>query len=357
MSEKLKSKIIGTGIFLPGRVVANEAFLDHEFYDSKGEKIVRKNQDIIHKFQEITTIEDRRYVDNDMVASDIAHLAAVEAIKDAGIDQEILDYIIVAHNFGDIKYGTNRIDIVPTLAARVKAKLGIVNPFTVAYDLPFGCPGWVQAMIQADYYLKSGDAKNVLIIGAETLSRIIDPHDRDSMIYADGAGATVLTATKEADKGIIAHISRSDTYAYSKMLTMDKSYKLNGSPENLYIKMQGRRLYQYALENVPQSIKACLEKANVSIDEVDKVLIHQANGKMDDAIIHRLYKLYDKEVPDNVMPMIISWIGNSSVATVPTLLDLILKGQVDGHNINAGDTIVFASVGAGMNINAVVYKF
>ena len=122
--------------------------------------------------------------------------------------------------------------------------------------------------------------------------------------------------------------------------------------------MNGRRLYQYALETVPTSIKACLDKAGKDISDVNKVLIHQANGKMDDAIIERLYKLYEvDEVPEKVMPMIISWLGNSSVATVPTLLDLILKAKVEGHTINPGDCIVFASVGAGMNINAVVYNY
>ncbi|WP_416442568.1 3-oxoacyl-ACP synthase III family protein [Leeuwenhoekiella sp. A16] len=359
MSKKLCSVITGTGIYLPKRKVKNEDFLKHEFYQSCGNRIPKENQEVIDKFLEITTIAERRYVDDNMVASDMAYHAAQEAITDAGIDKETLDYIIVAHNFGDIKHGSNRTDMVPTLAARVKYKLKIENPDTVAYDLPFGCPGWVQAAIQADYYIKSGDAKRILIIGSETLSRIIDPHDRDSLIYADGAGATILEAFEtDKPKGIISHKTRSDTYIYSKMLTMAGSYKQDPELEkDLFLKMNGRRLYQYALENVPASIKACLDKSGIDIREVDKVLIHQANGKMDDAIIERLYKLYDiDEVPEGIMPMIISWLGNSSVATVPTLLDLILKGKLEGHSINEGDTIVFASVGAGMNINAIVYK-
>ena len=122
------------------------------------------------------------------------YLAAEDALTSSGIDRESLDYIIVAHNFGDVRAGNLRSDFVPSLAARVKHKLGIVNPGTVAYDLPFGCPGWLQGVIQANYYLRSGDCKRVMVIGAETLSRICDPHDRDSMIYADGAGATILEA-------------------------------------------------------------------------------------------------------------------------------------------------------------------
>jgi 3-oxoacyl-[acyl-carrier-protein] synthase-3 len=122
------------------------------------------------------------------------------------------------------------------------------------------------------------------------------------------------------------------------------------------MKMFGRKLYQYALETVPGAIKACLDKSGMHLNKVDKILIHQANGKMDDAIIERLYKLYDMEVLENVMPMTISWLGNSSVATVPTLLDLILKGEFEPNEIKEGDNIIFASVGAGMNINAVLYR-
>lgn len=121
--------------------------------------------------------------------------------------------------------------------------------------------------------------------------------------------------------------------------------------------MYGRKLYQYALQHVPTALKAALEKAGIDVDNVSKVLIHQANGKMDDAIIERFYKLYDKPVPEGVMPMTVSWLGNSSVATVPTLLDLILRDELEGHDINPGDLVLFASVGAGMNINAVVYRF
>jgi len=351
--------ITGTGTYIPSRKISNNDFLKHDFYESGGKKLDKDNQDVIDKFFEITTITERRYVRNDQVASDIAFLAAEKAIADAAIDPEELDYIIVAHNFGDVKHGSNRSDMVPALASRVKHKLRIKNPECITYDLPFGCPGWLQGMIQADYFIKSGDANKILIIGTETISRVIDPHDRDSMIYADGAGATILEASQNKNQGLLAHKTRSDTYLYSQMLKMGSSYNTqNGRADDLYLKMNGRRLYQYALETVPKSIKLCLEKCGLDISAVKKVLIHQANGKMDDAILERLYSLYNIDtVPENVMPMIISWTGNSSVATIPTLLDLILKNKVDDHNITKGDIVVFASVGAGMNINAAVYQF
>jgi len=247
---------------------------------------------------------------------------------------------------------------VPSLAARVKHKLGIENPHTVAYDLPFGCPGWLQAMIQANYFIRSGDAKRALVIGAETLSRVSDPHDRDSMIYADGAGATILEGTEsDTPLGVLAHSARSDTFEHAYMLWMDKSFN-NGSPNGeIYLKMHGHKLYQYAIKTVPLVVKDCLDKAQIAVDDVSKILIHQANAKMDEAILKHIFRKYSKgQAPLYIMPMIISRLGNSSVATLPTLLDLMYKGKLENHTAHSGDIVVFASVGAGMNINSLVYK-
>ncbi len=359
MNSITYSVITGTGNYIPTKHVRNEDFLINEFYDEAGKKLEKANQEIIDKFFEITTISERRYVTENLVTSDIACYAAIDAIKSAGIDKEELDYIIVAHNFGDVKIDNKQMDAVPCIAARVKYKLEIKNPDTVTYDILFGCPGWLQAAIQADYLIKSGDAKKVLVIGAEILSRVSDPHDRDSMLYADGAGAAIFEA-KQSEKpvGILAHKTRSDTLLHSRMLYMGNSYKSAiRTEDDSFLKMNGRKLYQYAIEKVPQTIKECLEKSNIQISEISKALIHQANGKMDDAILKRLFSLYDiADIPKNIMPMTISWLGNSSVATIPTLLDLILKNQLEPHRINRGDILVFASVGAGMNINVMVYK-
>jgi len=359
MSNNIYSIITGTGSYIPTKKITNENFLSSVFFDADGTKLDKNNQEIIEKFLEITTIAERRYASGSMVTSDIAYYAAVEAIKSAGIDAEELDYIIVAHNFGDIKKDIKRSDFVPSLAARVKHKLEIKNPNAIAYDITFGCPGWLQAVIQSDYYLKSGDAKKILVIGSEILSRVSDPHDRDSMLYADGAGAVVMEArTSETPVGILAHKTRSDTFLHSKMLHMDKSFNPEyDSQQETFLKMNGRKLYQYALETVPQAIKDCLDKCNTPLGDIKKVLIHQANGKMDDAILKRLFALYGiNDIPDNVMPMTISLLGNTSVATLPTLFDLIIKNKLEPHKISEGDMLIFASVGAGMNINALIYK-
>lgn len=347
--------IIGTGSHIPSVVVPNEHFLQHEFWGADQKPIAKTNQEILQQFEAITGIRERRYVTDDLVASDIAFDAASKAIANADIDPETLDYIIVAHNFGDLRHGSRHSDLVPALAARVKARLKIENPKTVASDLIFGCPGWLQGIIQADAMIRAGDIKRAMVIGAETLSRISDPHDRDSLIYADGAGATIIEARDTPD-GIVARAVRSDTLEHSNMLFMGKSYNREVFIEALFLKMEGRKLYKYALNTVAGAIKQALDCARLDLRDVKKVLIHQANGKMDEAILRELYKLYGTEPPDDVMPMTISWLGNSSVATIPTLLDLINRGELDGHAINGGDVIVFASVGAGMHINAAVYR-
>ncbi len=359
MSNKIYSVITGTGKFIPENVVKNSHFLNHEFYDINGVRLPKTNQEIIDKFEEITTIAERRYADNDMLTSDMAYTASLRAIEAAGIDKEELDYILVAHNFGDVREDSIEVDIVPTLASRVKYKLGIENPYCVAYDVPFGCPGWLQAFIQADYFIKSGDAKKILVIGAETLSRVIDPHDIDGMIYADGAGATIVEAREsETEKGVLAHITRTDAKNHLPLLNMGRSNNLElRKLDKTYIKMQGRKVYLYAISEVPNAIKLTLEKSGHDLSEVKKIFIHQANGKMDDAMVERLYKLYKLEQPEYLLPMTVHYLGNSSVATLPTLLDIVKRNEKENYSINEGDLVVFASVGAGMNINAMAYQF
>lgn len=349
----------GSGSYLPSRKVPNRDFLGNAFFLGYGDRIdPARNAQVLEKFQEITEIAERRYAADDLVASDLGAVAACNAVADAGIDPETLDYVIVAHNFGDVRADRLRSDLVPTLAARIKESLGIRNPACVAYDLPFGCPGWLQAVIQADYFLRSGDAGRALVVGTETLSRVSDPHDRDSMLYADGAGATVMEAV-EADRpvGILSHVTRSDALEHARLLHMGPSYDPGFPDDRIFLKMEGRKLYEYALTTVPGVVRDSLDRAKVHLTDVTKVLLHQANAKMDHAILERLFRLYGvEEIPAGIMPMTISWLGNSSVATLPTLFDLLRRGHLDDHACAPDDLVVFASVGAGMNINSMVYR-
>lgn len=348
-------KITGTGSYIPSCIEKNEDFHQHQFLNIDGSSINNSNEIIVKKFKAITGIEERRYIENSLINSDIAFYAAQKAIEDAKINQEDIDYIIVAHNYGDVKHDAEQSDTVPSIASRVKHLLGIKNPKCVGYDILFGCPGWIEAVIQANAFIKAGIAKKCLVIGSETLSRVIDKHDRDSMIYSDGAGAVIIE-NSTTEGGIIAHETATYAVDEAHFIYFGESNNPKITDKRRYIKMYGRKIYEFALSNVPAAMKSCLDKSGFDIRDLKKILIHQANEKMDEAIVQRFYKLYNMEMPKGIMPMTINNLGNSSVATVPTLYDLILKGKLKDHQINKGDVIMFASVGAGMNINAIVYK-
>jgi 3-oxoacyl-[acyl-carrier-protein] synthase III len=349
-------KISGIGSYIPEKSVSNTDFSDHVFLNEDGSPFGYPNEVVVNKFKSITGIENRRYANDQYTSSDLGYFAAKKAIENANIDPETIDYIIFAHNFGDVKHGTIQSDMLPSLATRVKHKLQIQNPKCVAYDLLFGCPGWIEGVLQANAFIKSGMAKRCLVIGGETLSRVVDDHDRDSMIYSDGAGASIIEASND-ESGMLSYESATFANDEAGYLFFGKSYNSDLDPDTKYIKMYGRKIYEFALSNVPSAMKSCLEKSGLGIDDVKKILIHQANEKMDEAIVHRFYKLYGKTPPKDVMPMSIHDLGNSSVATVPTLFDQVLQGKIENQEINKGDVLLFASVGAGMNINAFVYRY
>lgn len=354
-----RTVITGTGSYIPPIIKTNKDFAANKFFSENNEPIGVDAAEVAKKFQQITGIEERRYAPEDMTASDMAIIAAEIAIKDADCDKETLDQIIVAENFGNVIKHTIQTDILPAIASRVKHSLRIHNPGCIPYDVVFGCPGWIQGLIQADAYFKAGIANKCLVIGTETLSRVLDSHDRDSMIFSDGAGACVVEfkETGTAGAGILATATQSHCLNEVDYLYLGKSNLPGADPGIRYIKMKGRKVYEYALKHVPAAMKDCLEKADVDIMDLKKIIIHQANEKMDEAIIKAMFKLYGIDnISNDIMPMNIRKLGNSSVATVPTLFDSIRKHQVPGHRFEPGDIVLFASVGAGMNINAVCYR-
>ncbi len=158
-------------------IVKNDEFLNRDFYDKEGKPYSDSNKEIIEKFQSITGIKERRYAEENHNTSDLATFASENAIKSAKINKEDLDYIIVAHNFGEIDFDSSQYIALPSVATLVKHKLAIENPNCVAYDLIFGCPGWVEGVIQSSAYIKAGLAKKCLVIGAsdtKILKKIID---------------------------------------------------------------------------------------------------------------------------------------------------------------------------------------
>jgi 3-oxoacyl-[acyl-carrier-protein] synthase-3 len=360
MEKKIYTRIIGTGSYIPPVIIKNSHFLTYKFYDqSSGKPLDKTNEEIIEKFKNITNIDERRYVADDQLTSDIAAFAVKDACKSAGIPMESLDFIIVGHNFGDIPAGTSRKDLLPGVANKVKMKLGIKNPNCICHDVISGCPGWTQAMITAEAYIKGKYMKRGAVVGADVLSRVSDPHDRDSMIYADGAGATIVEGVESSiPVGIISHSSRSDSVVYANLLTMGSSCNPDFVGDDMFIKMAGHKLYIYAINTVPGVVRDSIEKAGLDLSDIKKVFIHQANEKMDEVILAGIFKLYrENHIPEGIMPMSIRWLGNSSTATVPTLLDLVVKGKMEGQHLYEGDYIILASVGAGMNINSIVYKW
>ena len=179
------------------------------------------------------------------------------------------------------------------------------------------------------------------------------------MIYADGSGAAILEMDNSSNSGILSYNSATYTFNGENEFIY---YGASNNPEHnkksnkKYIKMQGRKVYEFALTNVPAAMKDCFDESNCKIENLKKIFIHQANKKMDEAIIKRFSRLYKFSPPEDILPMNIEEFGNSSVATIPTLFDLVRKTNYKGHSLTKGDIIMFASVGAGMNINAITYK-
>jgi len=354
----INSVITGSGHYLPNKIVTNEYFLNHEFFDDNGNRLEKTGEEIIQKFEEITEIRERRYVEDDLLNSDIATEAAKIAIEKAGINPEELDYIISAHNFGDIDPVGRQVDIMPSISAKIKHNLGINNLKCKPYDMTFGCPGWIESLILAHQFIQSKIAKKILVVGSDTLSRAVDPHDRSAMIFADGAGAVVLEAKEDdVQYGIINHATLSYTGDELAYLVNGRSINPDyvGSVKN--INMKGRKVYEFVLKNVPPALKELLEDSSLDITDINKILLHQANAKMDHAMIQRLYKLYGTTAPENIDPMTVQFLGNTSVATVPTMFNLIQENSLAPHQFHQNDKIIMASVGATMNVNAVIYQF
>lgn len=326
--------------------------------DANGVVNPKPAAEIIEKLEAITGIKSRRYISEKGDSVPLMVEASKNAITDAGIDKNQIDGIIVAHNAGNMLEGTQGFHTVPNMAALLKNKLEISNHECFAYDLLFGCPGWLQGIIQAHQAIQMGDATNVLVVGIEVASRLLDPHDLDSMILADGCGAAIISASETNDTGIISYATYSHAQEDVACIYLSGSYNKDLDLPTLF-KMNGKDVYKYATVWVPKVIKKALDKAGLDASDVDMFLFHQANGKMLHAFANNLAQMYNIEGLsfEGKIPTTIEFTGNTSVATVPTMLDLIRKGELGNYNIKAGMKVVMASVGAGMHCNAIVYQF
>lgn len=354
---EFQTAITGTGSVIPELLVPNSDFESNEFYDRSGARIERSGNEIVAKLEAICGIRERRYIPFEQDSVDLMTEASRLAVEDAGLSPNDLSGIIVAHNAGNMIPDTGAFHTVPNMAAVLKHELGSTNHDCFAYDVLFGCPGWLQAIIQAHQAIRNGDAEHVLITGLEVASRLLDPHDPDSMILADGCGACVVSPAT-GDAGIISYATYSHAVDDNRIIYLGPSLKpdVDGS---CYFHMNGRAVYKYATEWVPKVMKNALDKAGTGVSDVDIFLLHQANAKMLEAIACNLAQLCQvhPETFKGKIPSTIEFLGNTSVATIPTMLDLIRKKKLEGFEIRAGDLAVMASVGAGMHCNAIVYRF
>jgi 3-oxoacyl-[acyl-carrier-protein] synthase-3 len=354
--QTLNTTIVATGSATPERRIKNSYFLGRTFLNEDGTPMTKPVEDIVAKLEQITGIKERGYISESGDSLPLLTAGAEDVIKNWGKERNLIDGIIVAHNAGNMLEGRDGFHTVPNLAALLKNRLGITRHECFAYDILFGCPGWVQGLIQAHQALQMGDAQNILVVGLEVASRLLDPYDLDSMILADGCGGAILS--KGEGQGILSYATFSHALDDIKCIYLSKSYNKEWDDTTLF-KMNGKEVYKYATTWVPQVIKKALDKANLNAADVDMFLFHQANGKMLHAFAHHLADLYAIEGLnfEGKIPTTISFTGNTSVATIPTMLDLIRKGELEGYEIKPGMTVVFASVGAGMHCNALVYRF
>jgi 3-oxoacyl-[acyl-carrier-protein] synthase-3 len=353
----MNSIIAGTGSVLPDLIVPNSHFESHEFYDKNGGKPEKSVSEIIAKLEAITGIRERRYAPFNEDSIPLMTKAAQAAMDDARLDVNELSGIIVAHNAGNMLVGEREFHPVPNLAACLKNSLNCANHECFAYDILFGCPGWLQAVIQAHQAISCGDAEKILVVGLEVASRLLDPHDVDSMILADGCGACVVSKS-DGQNGIMAYATFSHAQEDLGCIYLGKSNnpQLEGT---CFFHMNGREVYKYATQWVPKIIKKSLEKADFDIRDVDLFLFHQANAKMLEAIAKNLGEIYGvtAEFFAGKIPTTIEFLGNTSVATIPTMLDLARKNKLNGYEIKPGQIAVMASVGAGMHCNSLIYQF
>ncbi|MEZ4687675.1 MAG: ketoacyl-ACP synthase III [Bacteroidia bacterium] len=351
--------ISGTGSALPKQRISNDYFASWDFFGKDGIRIAKPGAEIVEKLEAISGIRERRFIAEDEDSFDILLEASELALADAGIMATELGGIIVAHNAGNMLKKHRPEDgqsfhTVPNLAAVLKNRLDARQHHCPAFDIMFGCPGWVEGLIQAQRMIALGEAQHVLVAGVEVASRLLDPHDMDSMLMSDGCGAAILSASPKP--GILAHATFSHGLGDLHSITLGESL----NPEQggrAFFKMNGRDVYRYATTWLPQVVQQALDKAGLTPADIDFFFFHQANAKMLSVIAHNLMKLYGMENDEyaHKIPSSISFLGNSSVATVPTLFDLVNKGKMEGFALRPGQRYVFASVGAGMHCNAVVY--
>ncbi|WBU60852.1 beta-ketoacyl-ACP synthase III [Paracoccus albus] len=317
-----RAVIRGTGHYLPERVIENAWFEDK--IDTSDEWIRAR-----------TGIERRHFAAEGETTSQMAIKAAERALQNAGIPAEQIDAIIVATSTPDLTF--------PSVATMVQAGLGMKHGF--AFDVQAVCAGFVFALANADGLIRSGQAERVLVIGAETFSKLMDWEDRGTcVLFGDGAGAIVLEAVQAGERGILAHDLNSDG-SYRDILYVDGGVATTGTSGKL--RMQGNVLFRHAVEKLAETAHRAIEKAGLSAGDVDWLVPHQANARIIAATAQRMHLPMEKVV------LTVADHGNTSAASIP----LALSVAADAGTFAEGDVIVTEAIGGGLSWGAVVLRW
>ncbi len=322
----IRAVVRGVGHYLPARVVPNSEF----------EARIDTTDDWIRSR---TGIERRHFAADGEMTSDLGAKAAEAALADAGMTAADLDALIVATSTADLTF--------PSAATMVQAKIGMKKGF--AFDVQAVCAGFVFALSNANALILSGQAKRVLVIGAETFSRILDFEDRATcVLFGDGAGAVVLEATEgggtTADRGILATDLHSDG-AYKDLLYVDGGVSATGTAGHL--RMQGNQVFRHAVEKLAETAHAALDKVGLTGGDVDWIVPHQANLRIIGATAQRM------QVPMERVVVTVQDHGNTSAASIPLAMSV---GKARGQ-IKEGDLIVAEAIGGGLSWGSVVLRW
>ena len=321
-----RARIVGTGAYLPARVVSNEEL--SRTVDTSHEWIVQR-----------TGIEQRHIAADGEMTSDLAVAAAREALQNAGVDAGRLDLIIVATTTPDHTF--------PACAAAVQAKLGADR--AVAFDLQAVCSGFVYALAVADNFVKAGQAESVLVIGAETFSRLLDWGDRGTcVLFGDGAGAVVLHAEEGTgtvfDRGVLATLLGSDGRHY-------KDLYVDGGPSSTgttgHVRMNGREVFRFAVNALSTATRRVLEIGGLETDDVDWLVPHQANSRILDAVRRNL------GLPEDRMLVTVGRHANTSAASVP----LALAEAAAAGRLRPNQIVVINAMGGGFTWGAALLRW
>lgn len=317
----LRSVVTGVGSYLPARVLSN-AELSRQV-DTSDEWIVER-----------TGIRERRIAARDEKTSDLAIEAASRALQAAGRSALDVDLVIVATTTPDLTF--------PATAARVQAALGI--PPGAAFDLQAVCSGFIFALTTADNFLRLGQAKTALVIGAETFSRIVDWSDRATcVLFGDGAGAVVLEPRDGGERGVLSSFIRTDGRMHDLLY-------VDGGPSETQttgkVRMSGNAVFRQAVEHISGAMLEACARAGVGIDQVDWFVPHQANQRILDGVARKLNIDTDKVVSTVAIH------GNTSAASVPLALDTAVR---DGR-IKKGDLVLLEALGGGLTWGAALLR-